>query len=189
MVTPLFGLTMQRTPPTTPANEINAYVMDVIRDPSATNECQVFKRVIIERSALNESSKLDKILSDTNIGGRKSSQLWLKELSDRLSVVLAGSNVKDLIWEVSNFREINTVASISRIASNITIHSLLKSQPLLCGSLNSLTLKIGHMKAQLCSRPSRFRSGSRSCDKSPFRRNSKWRKGFISLLCSLKNNN
>lgn len=81
-----------------------------------------------------------------------------------MSVVLTVSNVKhfkelikltDNIWEVSNFSEIHAVAPTSRNASNVTIQNLLKSQALMCWSLNKLTLEIGSLKAQFKQHDSR----------------------------------
>uniref|UniRef100_A0A1A9VMS9 DUF7041 domain-containing protein n=1 Tax=Glossina austeni TaxID=7395 RepID=A0A1A9VMS9_GLOAU len=153
--------------------EIIAAVIDFIRDPAATNKCQEFKRILIGRNSLSESSKLDKILSNTDIDDRK---LW----NFYRSLLGLGSNAKDIkelikladdISEVSNFPKIKTVASTSRNMSNITIQNLLKSQDLLCETINRLPFEVGSMKARFNQRDSTSRLSK--FDQTKFNRRSK----------------
>ena len=49
-------------------------VLDIIQNPNSTNPYDHLKNILIERHSISENKKLDKILSDSQIGDRKQSE-------------------------------------------------------------------------------------------------------------------
>lgn len=120
--------------------EIIISVIDIIQNPPTENRYVYLKNKLLERHSLSEQKKLDKLLSDTEIGDRKPSEfyrsliqlaghninsgflknLWLRKLPRMLNIALMGSNVANIddllnladnIWEVSNKPELCVVDS------------------------------------------------------------------------------
>lgn len=113
-------------------------VLDVIQNPSAGDQYGNLKRTLIERHTISENRRLDKILSDSEIGDRRPSEfyrsllllagsnfsldvlkkLWLRKLPKSVNVALTGSNLSDVdqlmrladnIWEVLQRDEVAEV--------------------------------------------------------------------------------
>lgn len=96
--------------------EIIMSVLDVVQNPPLEERYIKLKKTLIERHTISESRRLDKILSDTEIGDRKPSEfyrslvllagtnfsadvlkkLWLRKLPKSLNVALTGSNLSDV---------------------------------------------------------------------------------------------
>ncbi|XP_046805807.1 uncharacterized protein LOC124420901 [Lucilia cuprina] len=122
-------------------------VIDVIRNPPDENRYLNLKTKLLERHSLSEQRKLDKLLSDSEIGDRKPSEfyrsliqlagnninsdfvksLWLRKLPRNLNIALVGSNVvniedllklADNIWEVTNKVELCTLEPKDSVQSN-----------------------------------------------------------------------
>lgn len=175
--------------------EVIIKVLDVIQNPPATNRYLNLKNVLIERHSLSENSRLDKILSDSEMGDRKPSEfyrslallagssfsqevlkkLWLRKLPKTLNVALTGSNIHDLneliklsdkLWEVIYNGEVSSIKTQSR-SSNIenVVENLTKS---LCENINKLSLEVCSLREQLNDRDSRsrFRNNNRSTSRS-----------------------
>ncbi|XP_036319780.1 uncharacterized protein LOC118734170 [Rhagoletis pomonella] len=116
--------------------EVIANVLDVIQ-----------KKVLIDRHSLSEQRRLDKILSDTEIGDRRPSEyyrtlgqlagstidpiflknIWLRKLPKSLYVALTSANLNnindllqlaDKIWEITSGSEICAVKSKVLTSSN-----------------------------------------------------------------------
>uniref|UniRef100_A0A1A9UYC9 DUF7041 domain-containing protein n=1 Tax=Glossina austeni TaxID=7395 RepID=A0A1A9UYC9_GLOAU len=110
--------------------EVIMSVFDHVQNAPTNNMYEELKKPLIERHALGEAFKLDKILADSCMGDRKTSEfcrhlciavgsiistgvlkkLWIRKLPRILSIVLTGSNIKDIkelvtladdVWEVS----------------------------------------------------------------------------------------
>lgn len=125
------------------------------------------------------------LLSGHNLDPDLVKRLWIKKLPKNLSVPLTCSNAKDInelvkladnIWEVPNPTEVHAVATTSNDANTLTLHNLLKSQAKLCESMNTLTLEVNAMKAQMSHQRfiSRARSRSRSRGRLNSRNNQNW---------------
>ncbi|XP_037825738.1 uncharacterized protein LOC119613772, partial [Lucilia sericata] len=122
-------------------------VLDVFQNPPTGNRYDHLKKILIDRHSMIENRKLDKILSDSEIGDRKPSEfyrslalhsnsnfspdvlkkIWLRKLPKSLNVALTGSNLTDIneltrladnIWEVLHGNEIASVNDNTPIHSN-----------------------------------------------------------------------
>lgn len=175
--------------------EVIIKVLDIIQNPTTNDRYRNLKKILIERHSLSETSKLDKILSDSDMGDRKPSEfyrslallagsnfspdvltkLWLRKLPKSLNVALTGSNINDhneliqladRLWEVIYNGEICSVRQPSR-TSNIEqiVQNLTAS---LCENINKLTLEVTSLKRELETRTSRpfYRRYSRSNSRS-----------------------
>ncbi|XP_037813634.1 uncharacterized protein LOC119604836 [Lucilia sericata] len=116
-------------------------------NPPDENRYLNLKTKLLERHSLSEQRKLDKLLSDSEIGDRKPSEfyrsliqlagnninsdfvksLWLRKLPRNLNIALVGSNVvniedllklADNIWEVTNKVELCTLEPKDSVQSN-----------------------------------------------------------------------
>lgn len=115
--------------------EVIMTVLDFIQNPPPGERYAQLKTILIDRHSMSENKKLDKILSDSEIGDRKPSEfyrslvllagsnfssdllkkLWLRKLPKSLNIALTGSNLSDInelirladsIWEVLHSNEI-----------------------------------------------------------------------------------
>lgn len=122
--------------------EVIITVLDVIQSPPSGNKYENLKGILIERHTISENRKLDKILSDTEIGDRKPSEfyrslallagsnfsidvlkkLWLRKLPKSLNVALTGSNLTEVsqlmkladnLWDVIQGDEIASIRESS----------------------------------------------------------------------------
>lgn len=120
--------------------EVIMSVIDVVQNPPHNDRYINLKCKLLERHSLSEQRKLDRLLSDSEIGDRKPSEffrsliqlagnninsdfvksLWLRKLPRSLNIALVGSNVvniddllklADNIWEVSNKSELCAIDS------------------------------------------------------------------------------
>lgn len=164
--------------------EVIIKVLDVIQNPPVSDRYVNLKKVLIERHSLSESSRLDKILSDSEMGDRKPSEfyrslallagssfsqevlmkLWLRKLPKTLNVALTGSNIHDLneliqlsdkLWEAIYNGEVSSIRK-STGSSNIenVVENLTRS---LCENINKLSLEVSSLRKQVEERDSRPR--------------------------------
>lgn len=74
------GITQSRTKyehiVTALPQEVIVTVLDVIKSPISENPYNHLKNILIERHSLSENKKLDKILSDSEIGDRRPSEFY-----------------------------------------------------------------------------------------------------------------
>lgn len=169
-------------------------VLDFIQNPTASERYINLKKILIERHSLSENSKLDKILSDSDMGDRKPSEyyrslallagsnfsqdvltkLWLRKLPKSLNVALTGSNISDRneliqladrLWEVIYNGEINSIRSSRTSNMEQVVQNLTAS---LCENINKLTLEVSSLKNELEHRTSRpsYRRYNRSNSRS-----------------------
>lgn len=182
--------------------EVIIKVLDIIQNPPVSGRYLNLKKILIERHSLSETSKLDKILSDSEIGDRKPSEfyrslallagssfsqdvlkkLWLRKLPKSLNVALTGSNLSDVneliqladkLWEVIFNGEISSM-KYSTGSSNIekAVEDLTRS---LCENVNKLSLEVSSLKRQLEDREARprFRRYGRNSSRSRGRSSSR----------------
>lgn len=175
--------------------EVIVKVLDVIQNPPARDRYLNLKKILIERHSLSESSRLDKVLSDREMGDRKPSEfyrslallagssfsqevlvkLWLRKLPKTLNVALTGSNLRDVnelirlsdkLWEAIYNGEVSSIRESSG-SSNMenVVENLTRS---LCESIGKLSLEVSSFKRQLEERDSRprFRRFNRSSSRS-----------------------
>ncbi|XP_075150656.1 uncharacterized protein LOC142224755 [Haematobia irritans] len=124
--------------------EVVMTVLDFIQNPPSDDRYERIKQILIERHTISEHKRLDKILSNTEIGDRKPSEffrslsllagtnfgpdfltkLWIRKLPKKLSVALTASNLSnsdqltklaDNLWEV--MQEDTELASIKQTNS------------------------------------------------------------------------
>lgn len=122
--------------------EVIMTVLDVIQNPPAVDRYHNLKKNLIDRHTISENRKLDKILSDSEIGDRRPSEfyrslallagnnfstdvlkkIWLRKLPKSLNVALTGSNLSDVnrlmeladnLWEVLQADEVASVTQSS----------------------------------------------------------------------------
>ncbi|XP_036347341.1 uncharacterized protein LOC118756699, partial [Rhagoletis pomonella] len=115
--------------------EVIITILDFIQNPPENNKFGALKQILIERNSLSENAKLNKIVSDSQIGDRKPSEfyrsmlllsgsnfssdilkkLWLRKLPKNISVILASSSISDIneltkladnVWEQINKSEL-----------------------------------------------------------------------------------
>lgn len=120
--------------------EVIMTVLDVIQNPSPGDRYICLKSTLIERHSMSENRKLDKILSDSEIGDQKPSEyyrsltllagsnfstdmlrkLWIRKLPKSLNIALTGSNLTDTnelirladnLWEVLRSEEVASIRS------------------------------------------------------------------------------
>lgn len=130
-------------------------VLDTIQNPNSTNPYEHLKNILIERHSISEHKKLDKILSDSQIGDRKPSEfyrslallagtnfsteilkeIWLRKLPKSLNVALTTSNLSDInetikladkLWEVLHNGEVNSIKGLSS-ESNLGLNKVIES--------------------------------------------------------------
>lgn len=115
--------------------EVIMTVLDVVQRPISSNSYEDLKQILIERHTISENRRLDRVLSDSEIGDRRPSEffrslsllagtnfsrdvltkLWIRKLPKSLNVALTGTNVSDhdellkladRIWDVLHVDEI-----------------------------------------------------------------------------------
>lgn len=175
--------------------EVILTVLDFIQNPPRSNLYENLKKILVDRHSLSETVKLEKILSDSEMGNRKPSEfyrslallagtsfshdlltkLWLRKLPKGLNVALTGSNHKDTnemiqladkIWEVMFNSELSCIKEHTSHSLENIVENLTRT---LCESVNKLCIEVNSIKSQLEDRQSRpqFRNN--------FRRNSRSR--------------
>ncbi|XP_046810027.1 uncharacterized protein LOC124420610 [Lucilia cuprina] len=121
-------------------------VLDIIQKPPSSNRYDHLKKILIERHSMSENTKLDKILSNSEMGDQKPSEfyrslallgnsnfspdvlrkIWLRKLPNNINVVLTGSNLTDIneltrladiIWEVLQSNKIASIRDTTPIHS------------------------------------------------------------------------
>lgn len=115
-------------------------VIDIVQNPPQEDRYATLKSKLLERHTLSEQKKLDKLLSNSEMGDRKPSEfyrslvllsgpnmntefvkkLWLRKLPRTLNISLVGSNIDniedllklaDSIWEIASGNDVCTVSS------------------------------------------------------------------------------
>ncbi|XP_046802100.1 uncharacterized protein LOC124418775 [Lucilia cuprina] len=144
--------------------EVIMTVLDIIQNPPPNNLYNNLKKILVDRHSLSETSRLEKILSDSEIGNRKPSEfyrslsllagnsfspdilkkLWLRKLPKSLNVALTGSNHNDIndmiqladrIWEVMYNSEVASIKEHTPTNIENIVENLTKS---LCDNMNKL---------------------------------------------------
>lgn len=120
--------------------EVIVTVLDFIQNPPSTNLYEGLKKTLLDRLSMSESKRLDKILSESEMGDQKPSQfyrsllllagttvsseliykLWLRKLPKSLNIALTGSGhtelnvllgLADNLWEVIAGGELSAVSN------------------------------------------------------------------------------
>jgi len=171
--------------------DIIRVVSDIIRNPHLTEPYTNLKETLIKRLSLSETTKLNQLLSDLNLGDRKPSQLlremrelggdkvseellrslWLQRLPENTQSILACNpgNLIELANCADKIDEINNKPNVFMCESKHT-DSILEQ-------LAFLTEQVKELKAKADSRDnfrrSRSNSRFRSTSKSPHRQTSR----------------
>lgn len=199
------GITLDRTKYeyiiTALPQEVIVTVLDLIQNPPVTDLYNSLKKALVERHSLSETSRLEKILSDSEMGGRKPSEffrslnllagtsfgpdilkkLWLRKLPKSLNIALTASNHSDInemiqladrIWEVMFNGEITSIKENPTSNIEKIVETLTKS---LCENINKLSIEVCSLKSEIRERQSRqsFRGNSKNNSRSRFRSPSK----------------
>ncbi|XP_037828132.1 uncharacterized protein LOC119616058 [Lucilia sericata] len=175
--------------------EVIITVLDIIQNPPPNNLYHNLKKVLVERHSLSETSRLEKILSDSEMGNRKPSEfyrslsllagtsfspdilkkLWLRKLPKSLNVALTGSNHNDInemiqladkIWEVMFNGEVANIKEHNPTNIEYVVENLTKT---LCENMTKLCVEINSLKQEFNDRQ------PRSSYRNRYRRNSRSR--------------
>ena len=166
--------------------EILSQVIDIIRNPPATEKYETLKKRIVSVFADSENLQIRKLLNELELGDLKPSQLllkmknlsgdkinddflknlWLQRLPREMQAILSASsdNIENLAAMADRMWELNPSISINNVSQNDSLAMIQKLE----SQINALSLKIDSISNR--NYRSRHVSPARKRSKSPFPR-------------------